>query len=170
MVEQQPTDERSLTRRTISRLYRNSMLRYLLIGGCSFLIDFGILFVLHENFGIQLWISTGLAFLASFFFNYSLQRLFSFSSKSSHGLSLAKYIGLVIFNTIATIGIVAILDHYLAWQIGKIVSTIATTGWNYLAYRYLVFVDRPFKGKKNEAHVLLAQVINDPEHADHPKE
>jgi putative flippase GtrA len=169
MAEAGQLDERSRARRTVSRLYRNSVLRYLLIGGCSFLIDFGILFLLHEVFGIALWISTGSSFLASFFFNYSLQRLFSFSSQSSHGLSLVKYIALVIFNTLATIAIVAVLDHYLAWQIGKIVATIVTTGWNYLAYRYLVFVDRPFKGRKNEAHVLVAQVINDPDHADHPK-
>lgn len=153
----------------MSRLYRSSLIRYLFIGGSSFLIDFGLLFLFYEILGVKLWISTGIAFLASFVFNYSLQRVFSFSSQSNHGLSLVKYIGLVVFNTLATIAIVAFLDQFLAWQVGKVVATIATTAWNYLAYRYIVFVDKPFKGKKNEAHVLIGQVVDDPEHADHPK-
>lgn len=155
--------------RLAKQLYRNSALRYLFIGGLSFLIDFGILFLLHEIVGMVLWLATGAAFLASFVFNYSLQRAFSFSSRASHGRSLVKYIALVVFNTLATIGIVALLDHFFAWQVGKVVATIITTVWNYLAYRYIVFVDRPFEGRRNQAHVMMGQVVDDPEHADNPK-
>lgn len=155
----------------VARLYRNSGVRYLFIGGLSFLVDFGLLALFHEVFGIAVWLATAIAFLASFAFNYSLQRMFSFSSRSSHGRSLAKYVALVLFNTIATIAIVALLDQSaLGWGGGKVVSTVVTTVWNYFAYRYWVFVDRPAAGRTNEAHVDLGQVVDDPEHIPARKE
>lgn len=135
-------------RKLFSKLYRNSALRYLAVGGTSFLVDFGLLYVFHELVGIRLWISTGIAFLASFFFNFTFQKIFAFSSKANRGWSLVKYILLVGFNTIATIGIVALLYTYIGWELAKVISTVLTTVWNYLAYRYVVFSDKPLFRKK----------------------
>jgi putative flippase GtrA len=141
--------------RAIHALYRSSAIRYLAVGGTAFVIDFGLLWLLHEVAGWWLWLATGTAFLTSFAFNYTLQRFFSFSSSASHSRSLAKYIGLVVFNTIATIGIVAAVDALTGgWQIGKIIATACTTLWNYLAYRYIVFVDRPLASRTAAAPVL----------------
>jgi putative flippase GtrA len=139
---------RSSFGKLISKLYHNSALRYLAVGGTSFLVDFSLLYVFHELFGIRLWISTGIAFLASFFFNFTFQKIFAFSSKAHRGWSLVKYILLVGFNTIATIGIVALLYTYIGWEFAKVVSTVLTTVWNYLAYRYVVFSDKPLFRKK----------------------
>lgn len=138
----------------ISLLYHNSILRYLAVGGTSFLVDFGLLYLFHEVFGVRLWISTGIAFLASFFFNFTFQKIFAFSSKAHKGWSLVKYIALVLFNTVATIGIVAVLYTFIGWELAKVVSTIITTIWNYLAYRFIVFSERPLLRKKEKvAHV-----------------
>lgn len=164
MREARVSADPSVPRGLAARFYRNSALRYLFIGGLSFIIDFGILYLLHEVAGVVLWLATGAAFLASFAFNYSLQRVFSFSSRSSHGRSLAKYVALVGFNTVATIGIVALLDHFFVWQVGKVAATIVTTVWNYFAYRFIVFVDRPFEGRNNDAHVMMGQIVDDPDH------
>jgi putative flippase GtrA len=128
----------------IRTVFNHSGFRYLLVGGSSFVLDFGVLYVLHEIAEIRLWISTGVAFLCSFFYNFTLQKIFAFSSEAHTPRSLAKYIILVGFNTIATIGIVAVLYVYIGWIAAKIVSTVMTTVWNYLAYRHIIFVDRPF--------------------------
>jgi putative flippase GtrA len=158
-------------RSLIGRIFRHSAVRYLFIGGLSFLVDFGILAVLHTLFGVPVWLATAIAFLASFAFNYTLQRAFSFSSRASHGRTLAKYVALVVFNTAATVLIVALLEgSALGWGGGKVAATVATTVWNYFAYRYWVFVDAPSQGEHNEAHVLIAQVVDDPEHANARKE
>lgn len=138
----------------IVRLYGNTILRYLAVGGSSFLIDFGLLYLFHEVFGVRLWISTGIAFLASFFFNFTFQKIFAFSSKSHKGWSLVKYIALVLFNTVATIGIVAVLYTFIGWELAKVVATLLTTIWNYLAYRFIVFTDKPLSRRKvNSADV-----------------
>lgn len=134
----------------VTRAYKNTVFRYLAVGGTSFLVDFGLLYVFHELIGIRLWISTGIAFLASFFFNFTFQKIFSFTSKAHSGWSLLKYITLVLFNTLATIGIVAILYTYIGWELAKVISTILTTVWNYLAYRFLVFSDKPLFRKKGK--------------------
>ena len=138
-------------RKLVNRVYKNTVIRYLAVGGTSFLVDFGLLYVFHELIGIRLWISTGIAFLASFFFNFTFQKVFAFSSTAHRGWSLVKYIALVIFNTVATIGIVAVLYTYIGWELAKVISTILTTVWNYLAYRFVVFSDKPLFRKKGKS-------------------
>lgn len=128
----------------ITRTVRNhSGFRYLVVGGSSFVLDFMILYALHELVEIRLWLATGIAFLCSFAYNFTLQKVFTFSSTAQTRRSLVKYLILVAVNAIATIGIVAVLSTYIGWIVAKIVATILTTVWNYLAYRYIIFVDRP---------------------------
>lgn len=118
----------------------HSAVRYLFIGGLSFTIDFGTLTLLYTAFGLPLWVATGAAFLFSFVFSYLLQRAFSFSSEAAHSTTLLKYLLLLGFNTVATVGIVGLVDlTELGWGVGKVSATVITTGWNYFAFRYWVF-------------------------------
>jgi len=121
-------------------ILNHSGFRYLIIGGSTFLIDIGLLYILHQMLSWPLWIATGTAFLATFVFNYTLQRTFSFGSASAHGTTLAKYVALLAFNTLATVAIVWLVDRNgWGWGIGKIVATVVTTGWNYFVFKYWVF-------------------------------
>ncbi|MEV4735677.1 MULTISPECIES: GtrA family protein [unclassified Microbacterium] len=134
-----PSDDGSAG--TTTRRY--SALRYLLAGGLAFLVDLGLLALLREVFGWPTWLAAGTAFVISFAFTYTIQRYFTFGSQVPHGRALLKYALLVAFNTVATAGIVALIDATpLGWAVGKVVATGATTIWNYFAYRYWVFADR----------------------------
>jgi len=118
----------------------HSAVRYLIAGGLSFLVDFGVLALLHEVFAWPVWLASGTSFLISFAFTYSIQRFFSFSARTPHGRALMRYTILVIFNTLATVAIVALVNYSpLSWAGGKVVATVVTTAWNYFAYRYWVF-------------------------------
>lgn len=133
------TDDPKLTSR-LRPLARNSALRYLAAGGLAFLFDLGLLAFLKNILDWPLWLATSTAFLASFAFTYSIQRFLAFNTGSPHGVALLKYAVLVAFNTIATVGIVALIDMTpLGWVAGKVIATAATTLWNYFAYRYWVF-------------------------------
>lgn len=124
----------------IRRLLGHSAVRYLLVGGCAFLFDAGLLALFREVFHWPVWVSAGAAFLLSFFFTYSLQRAFSFQSELPHGQALIRYIVLVAFNTLATMGIVSIIAVTpLGWIGGKVIATALTTVWNYFVYRWWVF-------------------------------
>jgi len=121
----------------------NSGVRYLLVGGSAFLVDLGMLALFYNVFGWTLWIATTVAFLLSFVYTYSMQRVFAFGSSAPQGAALIKYAALVAFNTIATASIVSLIDTTFAgWIGGKIVATVATTVWNYFIYRYWVFAHR----------------------------
>lgn len=127
----------------------HSAVRYLVAGGLAFLFDVGLLALFKNVFDWPLWVATGTAFLASFAFTYTIQRVFSFSSASPHGPALLKYAGLVGFNTIATVVIVAGINATpLGWVGGKVIATAAATVWNYFAYRYWVFAAAPTTKKE----------------------
>lgn len=115
-------------------------MRYLLVGGLCFLVDVALLWLAHDVLGVPLAVATPAAFLASFVVTYTLQRVVSFASDSRMVPSVARYTALVIFNTVATTGIVWAIDALGAgWFVGKIAAVAATTVWNYFAYRYWVF-------------------------------
>ncbi|WP_353112120.1 GtrA family protein [Microbacterium sp.] len=122
------------------RLWANSAVRYLAVGGFCFLVDIGLLWLAHDVLGIPLAIATPVAFLASFAVTYTAQRLIAFSSEAKVAPSVARYTALVAFNTIATTGMVwgaAALGW--PWIVGKVLAVVTTTVWNYFAYRYWVF-------------------------------
>lgn len=125
-------------------LWQSSLVRYLIAGGLSFLVDFGILALLHEVLNWQTWIATAVAFVVSFAFTYSIQRFFAFGGETPHGVALVKYTLLVVFNLIATTVIVTLIGQsVVTWAGGKVIATVITTIWNYFAYRYWVFAERP---------------------------
>lgn len=125
-------------------LLQSSMVRYLVAGGFAFLVDFGLLALLHEVFGWATWLAAGVAFVLSFAFTYFIQRVFSFESTAPHGKALIKYTLLVAFNTLATAIIVGLVSQSaLSWGGGKVIATAVTTVWNYFAYKYWVFASPP---------------------------
>lgn len=124
----------------LPQLWARSEVRYLLVGGFCFLADVVILWVAHDFLGVPLPVATPIAFLASFAITFTLQRVVAFGGDSAVGSSIFRYTLLVIFNTLATTGIVWLAPVLgLPWIIGKIVAVIVTTIWNYFAYRYFVF-------------------------------
>lgn len=126
------------------RLWGHSAIRYLLVGGFCFVVDVALLWLAHDVIGVPLAIATPVAFLASFAVTYTMQRVVAFASDSRVVPSVARYTALVIFNTIATTGIVWLVDEVGGgWFVGKVLAVVATTVWNYFAYRYWVFVESP---------------------------
>lgn len=124
----------------LAAFFGHSAVRYLLVGGSAFLLDLGLLALFHEVLGLPVWVATGLAFVLSFIYTFTVQRAFSFGGDAPHGQALFRYSALVGFNTIATMGIVTLLSATpLGWAGGKVISTVLSTIWNYFAYRYWVF-------------------------------
>ncbi|MGW9404573.1 GtrA family protein [Arthrobacter sp. NPDC055585] len=123
--------------------------RYLLVGVLSFAIDFALLVLLYEVFGVVLWLATAAAFLTSLAANYLLQRYFTFSGTPTRGTSFIKYMLLVGVNTVAASLIVSGFEAIgSSYMLGKIISTAAMTVWNFFAYKYWVFAARGGDGNE----------------------
>lgn len=124
----------------LKSFFGHSAVRYLLVGGSAFVLDLALLGLFHEILGLPVWLASGLAFVLSFIYTFTMQRAFSFGGSSPHGQALLRYSALVAFNTVATMGIVTLLSTTpLGWAGGKFLATAASTVWNYFAYRYWVF-------------------------------
>ncbi|MEO5781310.1 MULTISPECIES: GtrA family protein [Arthrobacter] len=116
------------------------LVKFLVVGGASFAIDLGLLALLHEVGGVDLWIATPIAFLVSLVFNFLVQRKFTFQSSGRADVSLLKYCALVVFNVIATDVVVIVVDGAgYPYALGKVIATIATTVWNFLLYKHWIF-------------------------------
>lgn len=136
-------------------MLNNEIFRFIIVGGLSFAIDLGMLMLLHEVFGVELWVATPIAFLTSLVFNFMLQRVFTFRAQNGRSVSLFKYCLLVAFNTIAVDLIVNGAEWLgLGYQIGKIVSTAMITAWNFLLYKHWIF--RPARRAADDSEDVSA--------------
>lgn len=129
--------------------------RFLTVGGLSFIVDLGLLVLLHEVCNVGLWIATPIAFIVSLIFNFLMQRSFTFRSTHKPLVSLAKYLLLVIANVLATDLIVnwfAVAG--LTYAAGKVVSTVSTMVWNYFIYKYWIFPASPVADKPLVADII----------------
>ncbi|MBO3083858.1 GtrA family protein [Cellulomonas fengjieae] len=129
-----------------SRLLDSSAVRYLGVGGLSFLIDLGLLALVYRVVGAPLWLATAAGFWGSVFANFWLQRRFAFGSDLPAGHALVRYGALLLVNTVINVVVVEWFQRAgLGYATGKATVTAAQTVWNYVLYRLWVF-PRPGAG------------------------
>lgn len=127
-------------RRVMDYVRTSHLTKFLIVGGFSFAIDLGLLIVLHEVFGMDLWLATPIAFIASLVFNFVVQRRFTFQATIRSHVSMLRYGLLVIFNIFATDVIVNAFDNWsLTYAGGKVVATVSTMIWNFFLYKHWIF-------------------------------
>lgn len=119
------------------------LLRYGIVGGIAYSVDFGFLFFLTEFIKIHYLVSAAIAFILGLLTNYVLSILWVFPKRTLAD----KRIEFLIFSIIGLIGLgfneliiwfftELIHFHYL---ISKIFSTIVVFFWNFLARKKILF-------------------------------
>ena len=84
-------------------VYRTPAVRFLVIGGLSFLVDFGALWVLLER-GVVVPVAASIAWSTGFGINYTLNRVWTFDSDTRVTRSLFRYGVLAAGNLLITAG------------------------------------------------------------------
>ncbi|MDO5083877.1 MAG: GtrA family protein [Arachnia propionica] len=140
MTRTNETGQAGVTGALVS-LWRNTILRYVGVGGLAFVVDLVVTVVLRDHLGIALWLAVACGYWAGFVVNFTLQRSFAFQGGRNIGASLVKYLMLVGFNWAATTLVMQLLVEGLGvpTAVAKILCTLMTTVWNYPLYRFLVF-------------------------------
>ena len=116
----------------------HEILRFLLVGGGCFLLDYGLLYVLTEYAGLYYLLSSGISFSVSVFVNYRLCLIYVF-----HGASAETRRAKVLFFGSSIAGLV--LNQLLMWvlvdglsvyyMLAKIIAAGIVTVWNYVLKR-----------------------------------
>lgn len=122
------------------------LLRYGVVGGIAFLVDYGTLYALTEFAGLHHLVSAALAFTAGLLVNYTLSILWVFRGERSWKPAAE-------FTAFAAIGIVgAGLNEGIIWLgtdvaglhylLSKLISTAIVFFWNFFARKLLIFSRR----------------------------
>lgn len=115
--------------------------RFILVGGGSFLLDYGLLYVFTEFAGIPYLYSSALSFSVSVIINYWLCVVYVFSGARHQTMTRAilffasSLVGLGINQACMWFFVEQISLHYM---VAKIAATAIVTIWNYFAKRKAV--------------------------------
>ncbi len=126
----------------IQYLYAHSLVRYIFVGGSSFVIDFGLLVLLHGHFAINLAVATTISYWVAIVYNFTLNRQWTFSAKDKTDLQkhLAFYLILLGFNYVFTLVFISLASHHIHYTLAKILAVAIQTTWTYYVYKTRVFV------------------------------
>lgn len=120
---------------------RGKVLRFLVVGGLSAVIDLGGLIALRELAGLPVPVATTIAFWTSLLVNFALNRAWSFGAGQHPAAApFARYMVLVAANYTATLVIVTGGDAIgVPYALAKVVAIGLGAIGTYLAYDRWVF-------------------------------
>lgn len=116
-------------------------IRYFFVGGIAAVVNIGLLFLLVDIFDINYILSNIIGFIFALLVNYGLSTMFVFTKDNS----MSKVFELVMYVVIGVLGLG--FDTLILWvctskiniyyKISKIISTMLTFIWNFLAKKTL---------------------------------
>lgn len=115
--------------------------RYLITGFTSAALEITILFVLKDVLKLSVLLANTLALTIIFWFNFLMNRIYSFKSKSDIKKQLVMYGMLFAFNLAASDFIMYILTSllYLQYLLAKVFAIGAVVSWNFVLYRKVIY-------------------------------
>ncbi len=121
----------------------HQLIRYLIVGGLAFLVDFATLFILTDIFLIHYLGSALIAFILGIITNYILSVTWVFKSRSIKN----KFHEILLFALIGTVGLG--FNELLIWiftdllsiyyLFSKILTAVIVFLWNFFARKLLLF-------------------------------
>ncbi len=118
------------------------LIRYTIVGGLAFAIDFGLLFILTEYIGLFYVLSATLSFIAGLLVNYFISTSWIFKSVIKN-----KQIEFTLFALIGVIGLglndlliwIFTEKFHLHYMFSKLVTAVLVYLWNFFGRKYFLF-------------------------------
>ncbi|NLV35093.1 MAG: GtrA family protein [Clostridiaceae bacterium] len=117
------------------------IMRYLITGVCSAAIEFSLLFVFKGLMGLSVVVANSIALSIVFWFNFLMNRIWSFKSKMKLSKQLGMYSLLFLFNLGASDLIMYLLTDRLSMQylLAKVFATGTVVCWNFVIYKKVIY-------------------------------
>ncbi len=116
--------------------------RYVAMGGAAFMVEFAIIYLLHELGGLGIGRSAIFSSIIGFIVSFNLQQFGTFSGRAFYGPAFLRYAALACVNLVMATAIIVLLDVILDWKLAKTISALIMAAWNFLVYRRFVFKSR----------------------------
>lgn len=125
------------------KLSQHRLVRYIFIGGISYVIEVIALFFFSITLSLGPAIGVAISFWIGLIASFLLQKIFAFQDKAMRKSHLAKqiisYATLVVFNYIFTIYTVSALAPHIGLFVSRTLVLLITTAWNFLIYSKVIF-------------------------------
>jgi putative flippase GtrA len=134
----------------VKKLFQGSFMRYLVVGVTSAGLEFLLLIVFVERFGLTPLMGNVFAFLITCILNYILSRKWVFERTGER-----KRVEFILFMVFVTCGLlisqlvmwIGVDQWYIDYRISKVVATGFVVIWNFFTRKYVVFNrSESFKG------------------------
>lgn len=124
----------------VGRLTSSPLVRYLAIGGTSFVVDAGLLVLLHDVLGAPVWLAGTVGYWVGVVVNFTLNRWSMGGRQGSVRAQGIRYGVLLAANYLVTMGMLQAGAALGAPAIAaKTVAVLICTAANYVLYRRWVF-------------------------------
>ncbi len=117
------------------------LVRYLVTGFSSASIELTLLFVFKDVANLSILVSNSIALTIVFWFNFLMNRFWSFKSTTNMKKQLAMYLVLFVFNLGASDVIMYLLTTKLSLQylLAKVFAIGAVVTWNFFLYKKVIY-------------------------------
>ncbi len=117
------------------------VIRYLVTGFSSAAIEFTLLFIFRDLAGLSILAANTAALAIVFWFNFLVNRLWSFKSKMKLSKQLPMYLVLFVINIGASDLIMYLLTDKAGIQylLAKVFAIGAVVSWNFILYRKVIY-------------------------------
>ena len=124
-------------------LYRHHFVRYLLVGGTTFIIDFGILIGLHGGLKVGIAAATSVAYWVSIIYNFILNRYWTFDAREKESLQrhITTYFLLLIVNYFFAVTFVSFASDHISYVLAKAIAVAFQMIWTYPIYKKVIFTN-----------------------------
>ncbi len=127
----------------IQKLLSHNLVRYVLVGGGSYVIEMGLILFMTYIVHVNPVLSVGIAFWAGLIISFVLQKIVAFgdTSKSKKRLTTQtiQYAALVGVNYLFTLLFVWLTTSLIGIFFARTIALAITTAWNYVIYSKVIF-------------------------------
>lgn len=117
------------------------MIRYVITGLSSAVIEFTLLYIFRDMAGLPVIAANSAALSIVFWFNFLMNRYWSFKSRMKLRKQLVMYLFLFLFNLPASDVIMYLLIEKLSmhYLVAKVFSIGAMVSWNFVLYKKVIY-------------------------------
>lgn len=126
---------------------QKSLLRFILIGGLTFGIDYSLTLFLHYIVGLPGFLASAASFSCAFLFNFLMSAKWVFKQRRARRFTTKSQVTLFLFLTMCNLGIstgfVAVASSYgIEVVVSKVVVTTAIAAWNFFINQNFIFAEK----------------------------